>query len=102
MEPKRIIIVFIKWLQTNPDIFLPEAWQELPDLNENLAFCDDDELFPIAHTLSKWCAKHQLGEKLKQAALQVDVSESPAKNYLQLLQQNIQKRYHAFLTSSPS
>lgn len=99
MEPSKIIAVFIKWLQTNPDVFLPEAWQELPDLDENLADCDDEELFPIAHTLSKWCAKHQLGDKLKQAALQIDAGDSPARNQLQLLQQSIQNRYNAFLKS---
>lgn len=99
MEPSKIIAVFIKWLQTSPDVFLPEAWQELPDLEENLEDCDDEELFPIAHTLSKWCAKHQLGERLKQAALHIDAGDSISKNHLQLLQQSIQNRYNAFLTS---
>ena len=96
MEPTKVIAVFLNWLQDNPDVFQPKAWQNLPQLEENIADCDDDELFPIAHAISKWCAKHQLADKLKQDALCLD-EEAPMKNHLQVLRQSIIERYNALL-----
>lgn len=70
MEPTKVIAEFLDWLQNYPEFFLPAAWQDLPQLDENLAEADDDELFPIAMTISKWCSQHNLGEKLRQNASQ--------------------------------
>ena len=68
MEPDKIIYAFLKWLHENPSIFMPASWQDLPKLQTEIAESADDELFPIAMTISKWCASHQLGEDLKLAA----------------------------------
>ncbi|MGL5065839.1 MAG: hypothetical protein ACRC62_38210 [Microcoleus sp.] len=68
MEPDKIIYAFLQWLHENPSIFMPAAWQDLPKLQTEIAESADDELFPIAMTISKWCARHQLGEDLKNAA----------------------------------
>lgn len=68
MEPDKIIYAFLQWLHGNPSIFMPTAWQDLPKLQTEIAESADDELFPIAMTISKWCARHQLGEDLKNAA----------------------------------
>ena len=68
MEPDKIIYAFLQWLHENPSIFMPTAWQDLPKLKTEIAASADDELFPIAMTISKWCASHQLGEDLKLAA----------------------------------
>ena len=65
MEPEKVIIIFFKWLRENPSIFMPTAWQDLPKLDTEIAESADDELFPIAMTISKWCAHHELGETLK-------------------------------------
>ncbi len=65
MEPDKIIYAFLKWLDENPSIFMPTAWQDLPKLKAEIAESADDELFPIAMTISKWCAIHTLGEELK-------------------------------------
>jgi hypothetical protein len=65
MEPDKVIAAFLQWLHENPSIFMPTAWQDLPHLKAEIAESADDELFPIAMTISKWCAKHQLGEELR-------------------------------------
>jgi hypothetical protein len=44
---------------------MPTAWHDLPKLKAQIAESADDELFPIAMSISKWCAIHQLGEKLR-------------------------------------
>lgn len=68
VEPDKIIYAFLQWMHENPSIFMPAAWQDLPKLQTEIAESADDELFPIAMTISKWCARHQLGEDLKNAA----------------------------------
>ncbi len=68
MEPDKIINAFLQWLRENPSIFMPTAWQDLPKLETEMGEFADDQLFPIAMAISKWCARHQLGEELKIAA----------------------------------
>lgn len=68
MEPEKIIYAFLQWLHGNPSIFMPAAWKNLPKLEEEIAESADDELFPIAMTISKWCGKNRLGDDLKIAA----------------------------------
>ena len=68
MEPDKIINAFLQWLHKNPSIFMPTAWQDLPKLKTEMGEFADDQLFPIAMAISKWCARHQLGEDLKIAA----------------------------------
>lgn len=65
MEPDKVITIFLKWLHENPSIFTPTAWKRLPQLEEEIAESADDELFPIAFTISKWCGKNGLGEQLR-------------------------------------
>ena len=65
MQPEKVIIIFFKWLRENPSIFMPTAWQDLPKLETEIAESADEELFPIAMTISKWCGYHGLGEKLR-------------------------------------
>ena len=105
MQPILMILVFMKWLQENPAIFLPTSWQHLPDLKEDLAELDNDELFPIAHTIGKWCAKHHLGEKLSQSTDWMEVAEplddnskfpDDIENPIQLLRDLIDDRYQTF------
>ncbi|MBW4682246.1 MAG: DUF3632 domain-containing protein [Microcoleus vaginatus WJT46-NPBG5] len=103
MEPNKVIAEFLDWLQKHPEFFLPVAWQNLPLLDENLAESDDDELFPIAMTISKWCSKHNLGEKLREKAAQrQDIEDAPTidntpslkiKNVTDILRQNVKIRY---------
>ena len=67
MEPEKVIAIFLKWLHENPSIFTPTAWKRLPQLEEEIAQSADDELFPIAFTISKWCGKNGLGEQLRES-----------------------------------
>lgn len=66
MEPEEIIDAFLNWLNEEPSIFV-SAWRDLPELETEIGKSADDELFPIAMTISKWCAKHQLGQDLRDA-----------------------------------
>ena len=66
MEPEQIINTFLNWLNEKPSIFI-SAWRDLPELETQIAESADDELFPIAMTISKWCAKHELGKTLRDA-----------------------------------
>jgi hypothetical protein len=102
MDPTKIIAVFLHWLQTNPDIFLQNnAWFDLPSLEKNLAESDDDELFPIAMTISKWCARHELGDTLKHWAMRVDIDDPKLNlqtfletdNLVMKLRKNVKERY---------
>ncbi|MBD2040255.1 hypothetical protein [Microcoleus sp. FACHB-672] len=102
MEPTKVIAEFQDWLQNHPEYFLPAAWQDLPQLDENLAEADDDELFPIAMTISKWCSRHNLGEKLRQKASQgkdiddpqaMDNTFTEIENITQTLRQSVQTCY---------
>ncbi|MBD1829941.1 hypothetical protein NDI47_11720 [Microcoleus vaginatus GB1-A2] len=104
MEPDKIIYAFLKWLHENPSIFMPAAWQDLPKLQTEIAESADDELFPIAMTISKWCARHQLGEDLKLAAAKCkkeidDAGEptpttmQPLTNITQTLRTSIEESY---------
>jgi hypothetical protein len=101
MEPEKIIIVFFKWLHENPSIFMPTAWQDLPKLETEIAESADDELFPIAMTISKWCSKHGLGETLRDkvrkdfddAGEPTPTTMQPLTNITQVLRQSIEDRY---------
>ncbi|MBD1940381.1 hypothetical protein [Microcoleus sp. FACHB-68] len=103
MEPTKVIAEFQDWLQNYPEYFLPTAWQDLPQLDESLAESDDEELFPIAMTISKWCAQHGLGEKLREklSKNRKDIDDPPAmdntfteiENITQTLRQSVQIRY---------
>lgn len=102
MEPEKIIAIFLKWLHENQSIFLPQAWQDLPKLQAEIAESADDELFPIAMTISKWCAKHGLGETLKDCVLWKDIDDAgdptpttigPLTNITQTLGQEIEASY---------
>ncbi|WP_445245949.1 hypothetical protein [Microcoleus sp. OTE_8_concoct_300] len=89
MEPEKVIMVFLKWLGENPSIFMPKAWQDLPKLETEIAESADDELFPIAMTISKWCSKHGLGETLREAIginkKDIDDGGDPTPNTMQPL-----------------
>ncbi|TAE94638.1 MAG: hypothetical protein EAZ78_28250 [Oscillatoriales cyanobacterium] len=101
MEPEKVIIVFFKWLRENPSIFMPTAWQDLPKLDTEIAESADDELFPIAMTISKWCAHHGLGDTLReQARKDIDDAGEPTPttqqmltNTTQTLRQDIEETY---------
>ena len=102
MEPDRIINAFLQWLHENPSIFMPKAWQDLPKLETEIAESADDELFPIAMTISKWCSKHGLGETLREDAAKnkKDIEDGgdptpntmqPLTNITQVLRQSIEE-----------
>ncbi len=102
MEPILMILVFMKWLQEKPAIFLPTSWQDLPNLKQDLAELNDDEIFPIAHTIGKWCSKHNLGEALSKDTDWMEVAEplddnsrfpDDIENPLELLCQLISQQY---------
>jgi len=104
MEPDKIIYAFLQWLHENPSIFMPTAWQDLPKLQTEIAESADDELFPIAMTISKWCAFHQLGDELKIAVAkckkEIDdpgeptpTTMRPLTNITQTLRTSIQESY---------
>lgn len=104
MEPDKIIYAFFKWLHENPSIFMPTAWQDLPKLKAEIAESADDELFPIAMTISKWCAIHTLGEELKIAVAkckkEIDdpgeptpTTMQPLTNITQTLRTSIEESY---------
>lgn len=101
MEPDKVIIIFLKWLGENPSIFTPTAWQDLPELEEEIAESADDELFPIAFTISKWCANHGLGDTLRDS-LRKDFEDAgeptpstmqPLTNITQTLRKSIEDSY---------
>jgi hypothetical protein len=101
MEPDKVIAAFLKWLHENPSIFMPTAWQDLPNLETEIAESADDELFPIAMTISKWCANHQLGEELRDS-LRKDFEDAgeptpstiqPLTNITQTLRTSIEDSY---------
>jgi hypothetical protein len=102
VEPDKIIYAFLQWLHENPSIFMPAAWQDLPKLQTEIAESADDELFPIAMTISKWCARHQLGEELKTAIKQREIDDAgeptpspilPLTNITQTLRTSIEESY---------
>ncbi|MCU0547041.1 MAG: hypothetical protein MUE44_33595 [Oscillatoriaceae cyanobacterium Prado104] len=102
MEPEKVIAIFLEWLKETPSIFLPQAWQDLPKLEPEIAESADDELFPIAMTISKWCAKHGLGETLKDCVMRTDfddageptpITTQPLTNITQNLCQEIEEAY---------
>jgi hypothetical protein len=101
MEPDKVIAVFLQWLRENPSMFMPTAWQDLPQLKAEIAESADDELFPIAMTISKWCANHQLGEELRDC-LRKDFDDAgapttstidPLTNITQTLRTSIEDSY---------
>ncbi len=102
MEPEQVIAMFLKWLHENPSIFTPTAWKRLPQLEEEIAQSADDELFPIAFTISKWCGKNGLGEKLRESLLRKDFDDAgeptpsttpPLTNITQTLRTSIEDNY---------
>ena len=104
MEPDKIINAFLQWLHENQSIFMPTAWQDLPELKTEIGEFADDQLFPIAMAISKWCARHQLGEELKIAAAKnkQEIDEPgeptpttiyPLTNITQTLPQSIEDSY---------
>ena len=101
MEPDKVIILFLKWLGENPSIFTPTAWEDLPELEKEIAQSADDELFPIAMTISKWCANHGLGDTLRDS-LRKDFDDAgeptpttmqPLTNITQILRKSIEDSY---------
>jgi len=101
MEPDKVIILFLKWLRENPSIFTPTAWEDLPELEKEIAESADDELFPIAFTISKWCGNHGLGDTLKDS-LRKDFEDAgaptpstmqPLTNITQTLRKSIEDSY---------
>ena len=104
MEPDKIINAFLQWLHKNPCILMPTAWQDLPELKTEIEELADDQLFPIAMAISKWCGRHQLGEELKFAAAtkkkEIDdpgeptpTTIDPLTNITQTLPQSIEDSY---------
>lgn len=100
-----MILVFMKWLEEKPAIFLPNSWQDLPRLKQELEELDYDKFFPIAHGIGKWCAKHDLGEQLSKETDWMEVAEplednsqfpDSIENPIQLLHQLIEDRYQTF------
>ncbi|MBW4493786.1 MAG: hypothetical protein KME26_12010 [Oscillatoria princeps RMCB-10] len=108
MKSAIVIAVFRKWLQDNPTIFLPNAWQKLPQLESNLTGFTNDPLFSTAEIITKWCANNGLGEKLKQEVFgsRTDIDDPPEfdtsdtgviENIVPALRQSIRDRYEAIL-----
>jgi hypothetical protein len=104
MEPAKIIAVFLKWLQDNPAMFLPNAWKNLPQLDLNLTDFTNDPLFSTALNITKWCAQNGLGEKLRQTVARgrMDIEDLPEfdtsdtgviENIVPALRSSIQKAY---------
>ncbi|MEG4443940.1 hypothetical protein QUB47_16770 [Microcoleus sp. AT9_B5] len=102
MEPEKVIAIFLKWLHQNPSIFMPTAWKKLPKLEEEIAESADEELFPIAFTISKWCGNNGLGEQLRESLLRKDFDDAgeptpsttgPLTNITQTLRQSIEDSY---------
>jgi hypothetical protein len=101
MEAEKVIAIFLKWLHKNPSIFTPTAWKKLPKLEEEIAESADDELFPIAFTISKWCGNNGLGEQLRES-LRKDFNDAgeptpsttpPLTNITQTLRTSIEDSY---------
>jgi hypothetical protein len=101
MEPEKVIAIFLKWLHENPSIFTPTAWKRLPQLEEEIAESADDELYPIAFTISKWCGKNGLGEQLRDCLRQdfddagepTPTTTPPLTNITQTLRTSIEDSY---------
>lgn len=105
MEPTAIIIVFWRWLENTPQVFMPKSWQHLPDLAKNLAELPDEDLFFIAHTIGKWCARHNLGDRLREEGDRLEIDDPPENtspafviaNYVPEVRQKITECYDEFL-----
>ncbi|WP_017718561.1 hypothetical protein [Kamptonema formosum] len=104
MEPAITIAVFLKWLQDNPAIFLPNAWKNLPQLESNLTDFANDPLFSTAQSITKWCAQNGLGEKLRHTVARgrTDIEDLPEfdtsdtgviENIVPTLRSSIQEAY---------
>ena len=94
------IATFLYWLKEKPSIFLPEAWRDLPNLEEEIANLADNE-YSIAEAIKNWCIERDLGEQLRDC-LRKEIDDpgeptpttiDPLTNITQTLPQSIEDSY---------
>jgi len=94
------IATFLYWLKEEPSIFLPEAWRDLPNLEDEIANLADNES-SIAETIKNWCIERDLGEQLRDC-LRKDFDDAgeptpsttpPLTNITQTLRTSIEDSY---------
>ncbi|WP_373534297.1 hypothetical protein [Microcoleus sp.] len=100
MEIDQDIATFIYWLNEVSSIFLPEAWRDLPNLEDEIAKLADNES-SIAETIKDWCIEHDLGEQLRDG-LRKEIEDpgeptpttmQPLTNITQTLRTSIEESY---------
>ncbi|WP_373537761.1 hypothetical protein [Microcoleus sp.] len=100
MKIDRDIATFLYWLKEESTIFLPEAWRDLPNLEDEIATLADRES-SIAEAIKDWCMEHDLGEELRDFLRKEieDVGEptpttmQPLTNITQTLRTSIEESY---------
>ncbi|MEG4808576.1 hypothetical protein QUA82_12745 [Microcoleus sp. F8-D3] len=100
MKIHKHIATFLYWLKEEPSIFLPEAWRDLPNLEDEIANLADNES-SIAEAIKNWCIERDLGEQLRDCLRQeiddpgepTSTTMQPLTNITQVLRQSIEDRY---------
>jgi hypothetical protein len=94
------IATFLYWLKEEPSLFLPEAWRDLPNLEDEIANLADNES-SIAEAIKNWCIERDLGEQLRDC-LRKDFDDAgeptpsttpPLTNITQTLRTSIEDSY---------
>ncbi|MEG4859437.1 hypothetical protein QUB75_19450 [Microcoleus sp. K1-B6] len=100
MKIHKNIATFLYWLKEEPSIFLPEAWRDLPNLEDEIANLADNESL-IAEAIKNWCIERDLGEQLRDC-LRKDFDDTgeptpsttpPLTNITQTLRTSIEDSY---------
>ena len=100
MKIHKDIATFLYWLKEEPSIFLPEAWRDLPNLEDEIANLPGNE-YSIAEAIKNWCIERDLGEQLRDC-LRKDFDDAgaptpsttpPLTNITQTLRKSIEDSY---------
>ncbi|MEG5025783.1 hypothetical protein QUB36_02195 [Microcoleus sp. AT8-B1] len=109
MKIHKHIATFLYWLKEEPSIFLPEAWRDLPNLEDEIANLADNES-SIAEAIKNWCIERDLGEQLRDC-LRKDFEDAgeptpsttpPLTNITQTLRTSIEDSYKKLQQSAAS
>ncbi|ACK72505.1 hypothetical protein PCC7424_4134 [Gloeothece citriformis PCC 7424] len=57
-ESTKTLLVFIKLIKDRNSIFSADAWQDLANLDEQLAQLETEKDFDIANIILDWCEQH--------------------------------------------
>lgn len=80
-ESTKTLLVFVKLIKDRNSIFSADAWQDLANLDKNLAQLETEEDFEIADTILDWCEQHPdiqttLSETCQNIRVRADIVEN--------------------------